>query len=274
MLSTEATIDFILFQYRIERRGIMTIIPYGNADNPAIMMLHGGGLSWWNYRKEAELLSSKYYVLLPVIEGHAQKEDAFVSIEDSANRLIRYIEDNLEGNIKLLCGLSLGAQIAAEMIAQKNDICDYAVIESVSLIPSNVLKRLIRPTVSLSYGLIQKKWFSKLQFQALHIDKDLYEDYYRDTCRISKENMIAFLEANTEYSFNEKMKTTKAVIRVIVGGKEQSKMIRSAKLLCDNLANGTLEIKEGLYHGEYSLNQPEIYVQDVLDFISDSAILK
>lgn len=246
----------------------MKIIQYGNADNPAIMMLHGGGLSWWNYRKEAELLSAKYYVLLPVIEGHAQNEDAFVSIENSARKLIQYTEEKLQGKIKLLCGLSLGAQIAVEMIAQNNDICDYAVIESVSLIPSRLVDSLIRPTVSMSFGLIQKKWFSKLQFQSLHMNQDLYEDYYKDTCQITKENMIAFLQANTRYKLNEKIKTTKAVIRVIVGGKEQSKMLRSAELLCKNLVSGTLEIKKGLYHGEYSLNQPETYVKDVLDFIS------
>ena len=31
----------------------MKYIEYGKENNEVIMMLHGGGLSWWNYRKEA-----------------------------------------------------------------------------------------------------------------------------------------------------------------------------------------------------------------------------
>lgn len=34
----------------------MKYIEYGKENSEVIMMLHGGGLSWWNYRKEAELL--------------------------------------------------------------------------------------------------------------------------------------------------------------------------------------------------------------------------
>ena len=29
---------------------------YGTENKETVMLLHGGGLSWWNYRAEAELL--------------------------------------------------------------------------------------------------------------------------------------------------------------------------------------------------------------------------
>ena len=35
----------------------MKIVTFGCPDAPAIMLLHGGGLNWWNYREEAELLA-------------------------------------------------------------------------------------------------------------------------------------------------------------------------------------------------------------------------
>lgn len=37
---------------------------YGCADKETIILLHGGGLSWWSYREVAEKLSSDYHVLL------------------------------------------------------------------------------------------------------------------------------------------------------------------------------------------------------------------
>ena len=76
------------------------------------MMLHGGGLSWWNYRDEAEILCDDYHVILPIIDGHADSGSQFESIELVADKLIEYINSNCNGKIKVLCGLSLGAQIA------------------------------------------------------------------------------------------------------------------------------------------------------------------
>ncbi|NLH64249.1 MAG: alpha/beta hydrolase, partial [Erysipelotrichaceae bacterium] len=39
----------------------MKVIEYGKENPEVIILLHGGGLSWWNYRKEAELLKDTYH---------------------------------------------------------------------------------------------------------------------------------------------------------------------------------------------------------------------
>ena len=36
-----------------------------------------------------------------------------------------------------------------------------------------------------------------MQFQYLRIRDELFEEYYRDTAKINKSNVIAFLKANT-----------------------------------------------------------------------------
>ena len=246
----------------------MKYIEYGKENSEVIMMLHGGGLSWWNYRKEAELLCDEYHIVLPVIDGHADSGSEFESIETVANKLIEYIDVNFDGKIKVLCGLSLGAQVAVEMLSHANSICDYALIESVSLVPSKITEKLIGPTFSLSYGLIKKKWFSQLQFKSLHIDKSFYEEYYRDTCLITKKDMIAFLKANTRYSLCDSIKNSKAIIKVVVGGKEQANMIKSAKQISEVISNSILDVKSGLYHGEFSLNRPDEYVKEIKELIT------
>ena len=118
-----------------------------------------------------------------------------------------------------------------------------------------------------------------MQFDYLHIRKDLFEDYYRDTSQISKENMIAFLEANTSYELKPDFRHNRARVHIIVGGKEQKKIICSAEQLHKALPGSILEIKKGLYHGEYSINCPEEYTKELLDMIcyislnSSSAVL-
>ena len=100
-----------------------------------------------------------------------------------------------------------------------------------------------------------------------HYDNMGHKVGYRDTSKISKYNMVAFLKANTTYEMKQSFQNTCAETRVIVGGKEQKKMLRSAELLHKMLPGSRLEMKDGLYHGEYSINQPEQYTKELLEMI-------
>ncbi len=247
----------------------MKIIEYGKQNSEIIMLLHGGGLSWWNYKAEAKLLGEQYHVVLPILDGHADSDCDFISIEGNASRIISFIDSKYGGRVLLIGGLSLGAQILVEMLTQREEICRYAVIESASVIPSDVTNALIGQTLALSYGLIQKKWFAKMQFKSLHIRADLFEDYYRDTSKITKYNMIAFLKANTAYKLKSGLQNSQAQVRVVVGKREQKKMLCSAELLHEALPGSCLEIKDGLYHGEYSINHPEKYAKELLEMVKN-----
>ena len=241
----------------------MKIIEYGKQNHDVILLLHGGGLSWWNYRSEAQLLEDHYHVVLPILDGHTDSEEDFVSIEENARRIISFIDREYNGSVLLIGGLSLGAQILVEMLSQRGDICQHAIIESASIIPSRITNAMIGPAFSSSYSLIRKRWFAQTQFRYLRIRDDLFEDYYRDTAKISKENMISFLRANTAYALKPGLKNCRAQVRIAAGGKEQTGILRSAQLLHKTLPGSVLDIKVGLYHGEYSINHPDQYTADL-----------
>ena len=42
----------------------MTVMEYGQQNRDVVMLLHGGGLSWWNYREDAERLAERYVEIL------------------------------------------------------------------------------------------------------------------------------------------------------------------------------------------------------------------
>ena len=239
----------------------MKYMEYGPKQAEAIILLHGGGLSWWNYRAEAEALQRDYHVILPVLDGHAGSDRPFTSIEENAAGIISYIDRHLGGAVLMIGGLSLGAQILLEMLSQRNNICRYALVESAMAIPSGLTHALIVPAFGFSYALIRNRSFAKAQFRSLHITPELFEDYYRDTCRIGKEDMIAFLRASTSYAPKPALQNCRADILLLVGEKEQKKMLRSAQLLQGMLSKSALEIKKGLYHGEFSINCPRQYVE-------------
>ena len=246
----------------------MKIIEYGKENPEVIMLLHGGGLSWWNYREEANLLKENYHVVLPVLEGHADSDTPFTTIEDNAKKLIGYIDENFHGAILAIGGLSLGGQVLVEMLSQRSNICEYAVIESALVVPMALTAALISPMFEMSYGLIKKRWFSKVQFKSLKIQANLFEDYYRDTCKIEKHDMIRFLTSNSSYVMKSTLADATAKAVILVGGKEQKKMQRSAEILHDTIPGSKLQILNQYYHGELSLNHPKDYVDLLTHLVS------
>ena len=237
----------------------MRVQEFGQQNTSVVLLLHGGGLSWWNYREVAKILSAQYHVVLPVLDGHADSDAPFTSIEENAARLISYIDDHFDGRVLAIGGLSLGGQIALEMLSQRKDICRYALLESALVKPMKLTAALIGPTFGASFGLIKQKWFSKLQAEYLGIPRELFDDYYRDTCKIGKADMIAFLKANSLYTIKPGLSETEAKVKIVAGSKEQKKIRNSVKLLHTAIPGSQMEILSGLRHGDLSINHPERY---------------
>ena len=246
----------------------MRYVEYGNQNPETIILLHGGGLSWWNYRDVAQLLSDRFRVILPILDGHAGSDAPFTSIEDNAARIIAHIDEHFGGNVLAVGGLSLGGQIAVEMLTQRPDICRFALLESALVKPMKLTHALIKPTFGMSYGLIRQKWFAKMQAAYLGIPQKLFDDYYQDTCKISKEDMIAFLQSNSAYSIKPALRDAQAKVHIVFGSKEQSSIRTSGKLLNRMIPDSTLESLPGYNHGDLSLNHPQAYAQILLTLIS------
>lgn len=247
----------------------MTFVEYGQHNKNMVMLLHGGGLSWWNYREAAQRLAGQYHVVMPVLDGHADSDAPFRTIEDNAARLISYMDTHCDGQILALGGLSLGGQIAVEMLSQRKDICQYALIESALVKPMKLTSALIGPAFGMSYGLIRQTWFSRLQADHLGIPKNLFNDYFRDTCKISKTDMLAFLKANSLYTIKPGLSETAAKVKILAGSREQKNIRDSAHLLNHAIPGSSMEILPGLRHGDLSINKPELYVKILTDWIGE-----
>lgn len=245
----------------------MLIKEFNTGNNlPVIIFLHGGGLSWWSYKKVAELLKDKYHVIAPVIDGHGEdRSNTFISIEDSAIKLIEYIDLHLGGSVYALAGLSIGAQIVTEILSQRSGIAKYAVIESALVYPMKTAA-LTAPMYKLFYGLIKKKWFSKMQAKALCLPDDMFDDYFNDSIKISKQSLINMTLSNGSYILKDLISKTKAKTLIIAGGKELNIMKKSAEKLNNAISGSQLYVAENLKHGALSLARPKEYAGIIENF--------
>ena len=209
---------------------------------------------------------------IPILDGHSGSDRPFTTIEENASEIISFIDEQLDGSALLIGGLSLGAQVLLEMLSQRRNLCSHALVESASVVPSKLTNVLIAPAFGSSYGLIRNRSFAKLQFQSLHMKPELFEDYYRDTCQIRKQDMIAFLRANTSYALKDAFRESSAEIHVYVGEKETGEIRRSAEAICKARPSCRLHRINGFKHGDFSINHADQYADAIRQIIQGGAI--
>lgn len=244
---------------------------FGNKGMSVIILLHGGGLSWWSWKPQIEELQKKYYIVTPIIDGQGDDYDTtFVSIKKSGEQVIKYIKDNCNGKVFAICGLSIGAQITVEILSKECDITDNAVIESALVYPIKMTSALTVPMYNMCYGLIKKRWFAKLQAKSLHVPEYLFETYYEESSKMTKESLINITISNGNYSMPLTLHNTKAKALILVGEKELSIMKKSASLLHETISGSILNVIEKSGHGEISLTYPEKYLNLLQQLFSNN----
>ena len=240
---------------------------FGLGQKETILLLHGGGLSWWNYLEAAKLLQTDFHIILPILDGHAGSDRPFTTIDENASEIISFIDAQFGTSVLMIGGLSLGGQILLEMLSQRRDLCSYALVESASVLPSKLTNKLIAPAFGGSYGLIKNRGFAKMQFNALHINPMLFDDYYRDTCQIRKEDMISFMKATTSYSLKYSLRSVSSEVHVYYGSRETGLIKHSAEMIGKKLPGCILHPLTGFYHGDFSLNHADAYADAVRQIV-------
>ncbi|MBW6409047.1 alpha/beta fold hydrolase [Clostridium weizhouense] len=244
---------------------------FGNKNKPVIIFLHGGGLSWWSFKPQIEALQKDYFIVTPIIDGHGDDwNNTFINIRKSAEQVINYIEDNCTGKVFSICGLSIGAQIVVEILSQEHDITENAVIESALVYPMKISTKFTVPIYNLCYGLIKKRWYAKLQAKTLNVPEYLFEYYYMDSSRMTKESLINITKSNSEYSISPTLCNTNAKTLILVGENELPVMKKSAKLLHATIKSSSLKVIEKCGHGAISLIHTDMYINLIQRFFSNN----
>ena len=83
--------------------------------------------------------------------------------------------------------------------------------------------------------------------------------------------MIAFLEANALYAIKSSVADCCAKASVFVGEKENGAMQKSARSIHKALPGSHMQILPGMYHGEFSINHADDYVNTVKKIIANKS---
>ncbi|ATP41312.1 alpha/beta hydrolase [Solibacillus sp. R5-41] len=216
-----------------------------------LLFLHGGGVSSWMWESQINYFNN-YHCIVPDLPGHGANSDELFSMSTTINKLWTILEEVAPNKNWNIIGFSLGSQIALQMINERPNSFKRAMINSALVIPQKTMSLCIPLTIFVTYPLIQKKTFAKLQAKTLGISDTYFEKYFIDTCNISRENLIMILKANLNFILPASITNANTQFLFTIGEKENWLMQRSIKTLA---RFGRTEIVEGVGHNAPLENQ-------------------
>ncbi|MBE9917780.1 alpha/beta hydrolase [Paenibacillus donghaensis] len=246
---------------------------YGDKNASLILFLHGGGVSGWMWDKQIQSFTH-YHCIVPDLPEHGLNNDEMnFSITGSAEELIKLIEEKAGGRKVILIGFSLGSQVIIQMLSMKPDLIDFAIINSALVRPMQYSKRFIRISTKLSFPLIKKRWFAKLQAKTLYVSDDYFEQYYKESCQIKHDTLVRVLEENMSFEIPKDFQKANGKILVTVGAREKAVMKQSAKDIVEKNANCSGVMIPKIGHG-VSMGMPDFFNHMVEKWIRDGDLPK
>lgn len=95
----------------------------GNPNGHRILLIHPMCATSEFFFALIEYLKDDYFIIMPTLDGHHKDENStFLSVEDEADKIITYLQDNGIEKLDFVLGTSLGAIIAFE-VYKRNEIC-------------------------------------------------------------------------------------------------------------------------------------------------------
>jgi pimeloyl-ACP methyl ester carboxylesterase len=137
----------------------------GDPQNPAIVFLHGGGLSSNQWQPQLQALSDTFYCVAPDLPEQGQSVNIKpFTLQDSARRVVELIK-SLPSQKAHVVGLSLGGAVALEVTRSAPDVVDHVMVSGTAAgmskwlgwltISSAQLYKLYKPETLVQMGYKQ-----------------------------------------------------------------------------------------------------------------------
>ena len=238
----------------------------GSKKNPAIVFLHGGGLSSKSWQPVIERLSADFYCFAPDLpeQGKSFSIKPF-TLDDASNRVVEIIKAKVPDQKAHVVGLSLGGALTLTMMRLYPEIINHAVVTGTA--------------AKLGHGLgkfsISSLWILKLYSPKTLVEMTIKQQGIPNTYR----NLVYddLLLTGPDLGFNKSVileimnmelpLQNKIPLLACVGSKETIPARQAAIKLTQTVPNTCGVIVPGLNH-VWALQNPDLFAKTVRAWVT------
>ena len=207
-----------------------------------------------------------YYVVLVEVDGHSSNTKGdLTNLKDSCEDIEKYIIENLDGHIYGLCGFSMGATMAVELIRRGNISVDKAVLNAAFTVKMGIKTKPFEIYFTKVLKRIQQgKTIPQFLIDSVmgkgnnSVIEMLYQDVLSNTIR----NACEFVY---KYDIPTGLSNYKNPVLFLRGSREPYPK-KSAAMLKKYIPHLEEKVLEGMGHGQYLHEHPSEYANELLCF--------
>lgn len=172
----------------------------GSCDAPAVLFLHGLGLSGAMWQPQFERLADDYHCLapdLPECENSAAS-DPF-TLKDASRRVPDVIRERIPGRSAHLVGLSIGGAIALQMLCDEPQVLDHLLVSGMATRLPSFLDNLNRPNEK-SVHLLNREWLAESLLGQYHVPQAYRSLLLADLRKAEPASVEKFIELSIRHS--------------------------------------------------------------------------
>lgn len=251
----------------------MKFYEYGERSLPAVMLIHGGGNAEWMFERAAQMLKKEYHVILPELDGHgAEKKITYPSAQAEADKILAYIDENLDGKLYCIGGASLGSQIAVEVLGRKPHAIEKAFLESGIYLPKKSEAKIMsyRWMLRSMQRMFDWKWLVRLQCRYSGWPEEIADQLAEDAKAVSIESNFNLYQSYFNYRLPESLKETSADVLILYGSREKLMIKKDAAYALKNINGSRVKVLEGYDHCGCSLGNPGKYTEELRAHLHES----
>ena len=245
----------------------MHCVSSGESTAPALLFLHGGGLSGRQWRPQIEALSGRFYCLAPDLPEQGQSADlAPFTLADAVERTRTLIVERVPSGRATVIGSSLGGAVGLALTAAHPDAVDRLIVSGASSGLGAALAWVTRVSASLlawmPTELLVRQTFD--QFRLPEADRVALHD-----------DLVLGLRPDFNRHVADALETvplpTEARALIAVGARETWLAKRQASALVSAIRGATGVVASGVGH-VWNLEAPARFTAMIEAFIAGQAL--
>jgi pimeloyl-ACP methyl ester carboxylesterase len=237
---------------------------------PAIVFLHGGEYTGHSWQPVIERMQ-QYHCLVPDLPQHGKSLSMGpFTIGDAAAAVAEVIRTKVSSGRAHLVGLSLGSQVAAQLLATEPKLVDRAVLcgTTINAIPGARLTGFLMGRIARVSRLVTIRTNT---YRRANESSAAGAGSREDLHPMNSADIAQIVEESTRFTLPAGLENSDSPTLFLTGAQELAFVRRSAAALARRMPNGTDRVVLGVHH-EWPLRNPDLFARTVGGWLSGTAL--
>ncbi len=247
----------------------MNYITYGNKKNKSLLFIHGLASTAKLCFEPLLPYLQDYYIVLCELDGHCDaKPNDMLSLKDSINDIENYIREEMNGKVYGICGFSMGATIAVELIARENIFVGRVLLDAAIIIEMGLMALPFQWAFIIGTSRIKSgKSIPKFLLNKV-MGKDNNSVIEMMCPHIGKKTIQNACKYLYHYKLSENLRKFSEPV-LFWRGSEEPIPAKGEKQLKEYLPQMESEVFERMGHGQFLHERPKEYAEKLKLFLKE-----